>query len=143
MTPAERDRVMRATPYEQAGRELGVKLDCLGVVLLRAEWMGLHLPDPWESLREEWKLGFVELASGFPPGWVRLAEGEALRDGDVLLFYSLHPWVAIVDAGYVWSAHDAVGVYCRPAAKWVTKPAEHWRYDSTSHPQGPTRRVGG
>lgn len=129
---------VRRTPYVLGGRAPGQGLDCLGTVLVIARRMGLCAPDPWQQILEAWELGGA-VTSGFPSCWFRLTDGAPVLDGDVLLFFTSHPWSAIVCAGNVWSADPSVGVYCRPLARWERRAAEVWRHDPTAHQEGPAR----
>lgn len=126
--------------YRLGGRTAGVELDCLGTVLEGCRRLGLCLPDPWADIRRQWIAGHVEAACGFPPCWVRRAEPFDLREGDVLLFYGSHPWVAIVAHAHVWSADIELGsAYARPLFRWQKRPAEVWAHDPTACSPRPAR----
>lgn len=117
------------TPYELGGRQVGVGIDCLGTVAEVARRRGLPPPDGWPSIRAAWENGTLAAASGFPDGWIRMPAATGLRDGDVLLFVSgAHPWCAIVDAGFVISAHPDRGPYAVPMQRWREAPVELWRF---------------
>lgn len=125
--------------YELGAREPGRSIDCLGVVIVLAQRMGLCAPDPWPAIRNAWADG-RDCTSGFPPCWVRLTDSEPWQDGDVLLFHGRHPGAGIVCRGHVWTANEEVGAaFCRPANRWQRRPAEVWRHDPTAHPQGTPR----
>lgn len=137
MISTEQRRRLLGTPYVESGREPGVGIDCLGVVLYLCTLKGLPAPDPWPQIQAAWRRGDLSTASGFPPGWSRVTDG-AITEGDVLLFFGRHPWSAIVFDGYVWSAHPEVGTpYCRPLIRWLKKPAETWRYAEDSREARP------
>ena len=82
---------VRRTPYVLGGREPGRGLDCLGTVLVVASRMGLCAPDPWQAIAEAWEQKQLHVPSGFPACWFRVTDSQPLREGDVLLFYGLHP----------------------------------------------------
>lgn len=124
--------------YRLGARRVGEQLDCLGTVLEVCRRIGICAPDPWADLRRKWLAGDIASTSGFPPCWFRRAEATDLREGDVLLFYSTHPWVAIVARSYVWSADADLGsAYARPADRWRRKPAEVWAHDPAACSQRP------
>jgi hypothetical protein len=140
MTTADEWQDILASRYRLGARRAGVELDCLGTVLEVCARLGICAPDPWADLRRRWIAGDVAAASGFPPCWFRRAEPVGLHEGDVLLFYSTHPWVAIVARGYVWSADADLGsAYARPADRWRRKPAEVWTHDPAACPQRSSR----
>ena len=130
MIPRADLRALLRTPYREGGRDVGLGIDCLGVVVEIARHLGLPLGDPWREIEAAWRNGTLDTASGFPAGWQRIGSRiEQLRDGDVLLFYGVHPWSAIVYNEHVWSADAQVGgVFCRPLSRWSANPAEVWRH---------------
>lgn len=128
------------TPYLLGGRTIGHGLDCLGVVLIIAQRIGLPLPDPWVSIRAAWLAGSLAPASGFPTGWVRLTDHRALRTGDVLLTFGQHAGAAIVVEGRAWSANPDVGsAFALDVHRLPRPPAEVWRHDPTAHQARPAR----
>lgn len=129
MTTAAEFRDLLHTPYATGGRQVGVELDCLGVVGEIARRRGALPPDGWESIRIAIADGTLSAASGFPPGWKRQGDEVEIRDGDVLVYYGAHPWCAIVHGGYVWSASAKFRhPYRLPAHRWTKVPDEVWRW---------------
>lgn len=127
--------------YRLGGRGTDGTIDCLGITLRGAERLHGCAPDPWRAIARAWAAGELATRNGcFPPCWFRAADGEAVREGDVLLFFGAHPWAAFVLNQHVWSADaDVGGPYCRPLCRWTKQPAEIWRHDPAAHPQGPAR----
>lgn len=129
MTTSAEFRDLLHTPYVVGGRQVGVELDCLGVVGEIARRRGAAPPDGWVSIERAIADGNMKAATGFPAGWHRQADDEAIQNGDVLVYYGDHPWCAIVHDGYVWSASAKMGaVYRIPAHRWSKVPAEVWRW---------------
>lgn len=133
------DDILRSR-YRLGARQAGVELDCLGTVLEVAKRCGLCMPDPWPHIRRQWLEGDAATASGFPSCWVRSADVDGLRDGDVLLFYGAHPWVAIIAHSHVWSADAELGgAWRKPVVRWTKRPAEVWRHDPAACSPRPAR----
>ena len=126
MNEDERKALLRA-PYQLGGRDTD-GIDCLGVVLTILRMRGVPEFDPWEHILASWRDGEVDCASGFPEGWVRV-DGQAL-EGDVLIFFTDHSWSAIIHEGNLWTAHPAVGVWCKPMGRFKKKPREVWRHEA-------------
>lgn len=125
--------------YALGGREPGRVIDCLGVTRVGAMRFCGCGPDPWMDIQQAWRAGTLDVTTGFPPCWIRRTDGQAIENGDVLLFYGRHPWSAIVLDGHVYSADQEVGPYCRPLSRWTKTPAEIWRHDQAAHSQGTDR----
>jgi hypothetical protein len=125
---AELQDVLR-TPYLLGGRQVGIGLDCLGVVAEVARRRGIPPPDGWPSIRSAWEQGQVDTSTGFPAGWCRMPPGTTAVDGDVLLLWTgMHPWCAIVHEGLVVSAHPDSGPYAMPLWRWRQPVSELWRF---------------
>jgi hypothetical protein len=128
MTTIRTDDILRSR-FRIGGREPGRWLDCYGVAQVIAERRGMPLPDWWQQLREDWLRGRVN-TTGFGPAWRRVdCSLRDLRDGDVLVLWSAHQWVAIVHDGHVWSCSQEAGPYCHPLTRWTRQPQEVWRHD--------------
>lgn len=120
----EIESLLLRTPYVEGGRSLGEGLDCVGVVLVVAFHLGLHLVDPWEQLACDYHDGLKDPGSCFPPGWC-ITGDDRCRDGDVLVSDT---GVAIAVDGYAWTAHRNHGVYRRPAGDVLRQARELWRF---------------
>lgn len=130
MTGTAEFRDLLATPYALGGRTIGVGIDCLGIVGEIARRRGIPAPDGWPSIRAAWQRGEIDAATGFPAGWRRVHDcGLVFEELDVLLFFSPHPWCAIVDGGRLWSASELQGsAYCLPLSRLHRDPDEVWRF---------------
>lgn len=117
-------------------------LDCLGVVLLGLDQLGVpeHLrPDPWAHLRRSWEDGDrSRLAEAFPPGWTRVSPVPAVpADGAIVLLPArpgegddVPSHVGLCVEGYVWSARRTVGVYSAPWFRVMRRILEYWELRS-------------
>lgn len=119
--------IMR-TPYVLGGRTVGEAIDCLGVVGEVARRRGLPAPDGWPSILRAVAKG--DAATGFPPGWARLADGEQWCDGDVLVLPGAHPGCAIINDGFVLTARPGAGVHAVLLYRWSQKPSQVWRFEA-------------
>jgi cell wall-associated NlpC family hydrolase len=125
MNAIERRGLLRI-PYRLRGRGTD-GIDCLGVVwLIQTHWMKRTLPDPWQSIRQQWReAGSFDATNGLPSNWKRVDEKP--QEGDIMLFQSDHVWCATVYQGHVWSAHPDQGVWCKPLREFKKSPKEVWR----------------
>lgn len=129
MSHSSDDAQLLATPFERGGRRIGHGIDCAGVVLHKLAQLGLPAFDPWAAIADRWAAGQLhELDGLFPPGWSRCADGEQLRDGDLLLFGANRMGVALVQDGVAWTARPHCGVLRLPLDR-LGYVAEVWRYD--------------
>lgn len=71
-------------PWVEGGRDRQ-GADCLGIVLLGLEQLGVRLVDPWHQISARWSDGWRELHEVAPEGWVELPPTERPRVGDVLV----------------------------------------------------------
>lgn len=119
-----------ASRYRLGGRQVGAWLDCYGTAIEVVRRLGLCVEDQWALLRRDWLAGRIDAHTGLPSCWVRTADSRRLSEGDLLLYYGQHPWVAAVAHGHVWSADASLGAaYCLPVWRWRRVPAEVWRHD--------------
>jgi hypothetical protein len=124
-------RDVLGSPFVRGGRQVGVALDCLGVVGAVAARRGLPPPDGWASIKAAWERGEIDAASGFPAGWTRQPPGTVLQSGDVLVYVrGGWPGCAIVDGGLVLTSSPETGAYACPLQRWQIKPQEVWRFQS-------------
>lgn len=125
MNEIERRGLLRI-PYRLRGRDAS-GIDCLGVVwLIQTHWMKVTLPDPWQSIKQQWRdAGTFEASTGLPEEWKKVDDKP--QEGDILLFESDHVWCATVYQGHIWSADANVGVWCKPLNRFERKPKEVWR----------------
>lgn len=122
-------RDILTSPFVRGGRQVGVALDCLGVVGAVAARRGLPPPDGWASIKAAWERGELAAASGFPAGWTRQPSGTPLQSGDVLVYVrSGWPGCAIVDGDMVLTSSPGTGAYARPLRRWPIPPQEVWRF---------------
>lgn len=119
-------RGLLRTPYRLRGRD-AEGVDCLGVVwFIQTHERKQTLPDPWQSVEQQWRArGTFDASTGLPDTWQKV-DGPP-KDGDIMLFDGEHVWCATVHEGHVWSAHPKVGVWCKSLAKFEKKPKELWR----------------
>lgn len=124
ITSMDADRELMRTPFLRGGRQLGVGIDCLGVVLHKlAEW-GMPVLDPWAEVAAQWRRGELEPGHLMPDGW-RLVQDQP-RDGDVVFFGTDRLGVGFVEAGMVWTAVEGVGVLRQ--ALHVRPMTQVWRW---------------
>lgn len=105
MTPIETKDLLRMR-YAVGGRGPHV-VDCLGVVLLVLQRLGIPLADPWPRFVSDWSAGcdpgsMLERDPG--EGWKRTVPVHATRDGDMLITNELPLGVGVVYQGRVWTA---------------------------------------
>lgn len=113
------------TPYVRGGRQVGIGLDCLGVVLEMARARGVDAQDPWHLLEQNWNCGVREPGTGFPPGWRQVA--DAPQDDDVVLLRTDLGGVGYVLDGYVWTASRHAGVHRLPLHRARMVVSQVWR----------------
>lgn len=132
--------LLRATPYVWGGREIGVGLDCLGVVLcILRDHFGYVVPDPWLSMTSEAAAGRGP-GAGLPTSWFRVAECGDLRSGDVVLYFGSHPGCGVVVDGRTWSTTPHVGrPFSVPVDRDARRVVEVWRNGSDSLQARPSR----
>lgn len=95
-------------PFLRGGRDPRVGVDCLGLVLLRCQQVGLPWCDPWLQIEAAWRRGERAPGTLMPPEWRQLAADEPDRDNDI---WFLGPpgnieHVAIVAAGHLLTTEE-------------------------------------
>jgi hypothetical protein len=107
------------TPYVPGGRRAGSALDCLGVAILVCHFHGIALPDPWETVRDAWESGTLDVEALFPASWDRVdAVAGELADGDILL---KPKHIAVHSGGYVYGTTQGGTAFREPAARFLRR----------------------
>jgi cell wall-associated NlpC family hydrolase len=120
-------------PWIEGGRDPSSGLDCLGVVLLVLERMGLPSFDPWAVWADAWRRGWRQIEQAVPDGWSRLSDGALLRPGDVVITQSEgHPThvVIVVEDRRVVSAMKGRGVVLLPQRWAEAHKHSAWRAEA-------------
>lgn len=120
-------------PWIEGGRDQRTGLDCLGVVLLVLERMGMPAFDPWATLQEAWRNGWRQIDEAVPDGWTRLPRGAGLRPGDIVITQSegqpSHVVIVIEDRRVVTSMHGH-GVVLLPQRYAEAHMHSAWRAEA-------------
>lgn len=91
-------------PWQEGGRDRS-GADCLGILLLRAESIGVRLPDPWGQLARPWLEGWRDVQEAKPEGWVQLPPETKPQDGDILWWglrnVAMHVSIAVDDGWHL------------------------------------------
>lgn len=126
------DRDLMRARFVRGGRSVVDGLDCWGIVLAKLAQHGMPtLPDPWESLREQWASGKLEVGALIPAGWQVVWQASSSRPaqlapGDVLFLGGDRLGAAFFDGKLCWTAQPGAGVVRLP---FVRLPVvEVWRY---------------
>lgn len=131
------DLVRMGAQFVEGGRDPQSGIDCLGVVLLVAEWAGLPAPDPWAQVQDAWRRGQRPIGANMPAGWVEIAWPAPLpmlRDLDVLVMVErpgrdVAGHVGIVWRGHVLSASRSThGPYALRLDRQAPLIRQLWRY---------------
>lgn len=91
-------------PWREGGRDrLGA--DCLGILMLRLEQIGVRLVDPWVRICQPWRDGWRQVQEVRPDGWHVLPPTERPHDGDVLWWglrgIAMHVSIAVDDGWHL------------------------------------------
>jgi cell wall-associated NlpC family hydrolase len=109
------------TPFVRGGRQPGVALDCLGLVLEVARRRGIPAVDPWDLLRSRWDAGDREIGDKhFPVGWDQTCSEPQANDLLVMLDprANTETHLAFVDSpGWVIQSTEVAGVVRTPLAR--------------------------
>lgn len=140
-------------PFLEGGRTRDEGIDCLGIVLLGAELLGIPARDPWDELATRWETeGDAEravlLSTGLPPGWERVDPLPGVAPpGAVCVLPSFEHELAraaghlaiVWRDGMVYSAREGVGVFCRPWDRIRPRVLQLWSYNVCRLPAEPAR----
>lgn len=59
--------------------------DCLGIVLLGLEQLGVCMADPWDQIASLWQNGWRDIREIAPDGWQELPPRGPFAAGDILV----------------------------------------------------------